>query len=154
MDQDERIYAIADDIFQTVPVIYRRILRPDPSGMKSPFSPTIAVLVMVRKHGPISMSTVAEALSYSKQNLTKIVDQLVREGYVERLPDPSDRRVLKICLTEHGKMFMAERREKMKNRLVHDLSDLSDEELEYLYETFERVKIILPKLLPKDRQTL
>ncbi len=149
MDRNERIYAIADDMFQTVPVLHRRIIRPDASGI-SPLSPRISVLVVVKREGPISMSSIAQALSYSKQNLTKIANQLVKEGYVERTPDPSDRRVLNLALTENGRSFMAERRERMKNKLMEDLSHLNDEDLEYLNDTFERVKVALPKLLGKD----
>lgn len=150
MDRQERLYAIAVDVFQTIPVLYRRILRPDAAGM-SPFSPPIAVLVVVKRRGPLSMSAIAQELSYSKQNLTKIVDRLVREGLVDRSPDTSDRRVLNIEMTEKGRQFMADRRERMRARLVEDLSHLSDEELEELMDTFERVRGALPKLLPGNR---
>ena len=150
MDHDEKVYAIADGITQTIPMLYRWIIRPDATGISS-YSPMIAVLKVVKSQGPISMSAIALELSYSKQNLTNIVDQLVGEGYVERLPDASDRRVLNISLTEHGKMFMAERRERVKNRLIEDLSHLSDEELDHLSEAFEEVKAVLPKILQHDR---
>ncbi len=150
MDRQERLYAIAVDVFQTIPVLYRRILRPDAAGM-SPFSPPIAVLVVVKRRGPLSMSAIAQELSYSKQNLTKIVDRLVKEGLVDRSPDTSDRRVLNIEMTEKGRQFMADRRERMRARLVEDLSHLSDEELEELMDTFERVRGALPKLLPGNR---
>lgn len=150
MDRQERLYAIAVDVFQTIPVLYRRILRPDAAGM-SPFSPPIAVLVVVKRRGPLSMSAIAQELSYSKQNLTKIVDRLVKEGLVDRSPDTSDRRVLNIEMTEKGRQFMADRRERMRARLVEDLSHLSDEELEELRDTFERVRGALPKLLPGNR---
>jgi DNA-binding MarR family transcriptional regulator len=151
MERQERLYAIAVDVFQTIPVLYRRILRPDASGM-SPFSPPIAVLVIVKKRGPVSMSAIAQELSYSKQNLTKIVDQLVKQGLVERTPDPSDRRVLNIELTEGGRQYMAARRERIRERLVQDLSHLSDAELEELFDTFERVKVALPKLMPDNKR--
>jgi DNA-binding MarR family transcriptional regulator len=150
MDRQERLYAIAVDVFQTIPVLYRRILRPDSSGM-SPFSPPIAVLVIVKKRGPVSMSAIAHELSYSRQNLTKIVDRLVKQGLVDRTPEASDRRVLNIELTEEGRQFMAGRRERMRERLVQDLSQLSDEELDELMDTFERVKSALPKLLPGNK---
>jgi hypothetical protein len=58
--------------------------------------------------------------------------------------------VLNLALTENGRSFMAERRERMKNKLMEDLSHLNDEDLEYLNDTFERVKVALPKLLGKD----
>jgi DNA-binding MarR family transcriptional regulator len=150
MDRQERLDAIAVDVFQTIPVLYRRILRPDATGM-SPFSPPISVLVIVKKRGPVSMSMIAQELSYSRQNLTKIVDRLVADGLVDRTSDHSDRRVLNVELTEKGKQFMADRRERMKARLVEDLSHLSDRELEELIDTFERVKNALPKLLPGNK---
>lgn len=150
LDHTERIDAIADIMFQTIPVIYRRVIRPDACGI-SPVTPSISVLVVLKRQGPTSMSSIAQALSYSKQNLTKIVDQLVEDGYVERLPDQTDRRVLNISLTEKGRSVMAERRERMKSRLVEDLAHLTDEELEYLYATFERVRIALPMLLGDQR---
>ncbi len=150
MDHDERISLLAEDVFQTIPVLYRWILRPDSTGM-SPFSPRIAVLSVVKKQGPISMSGIASALSYSKQNLTKIVDQLFEEGYVERTPDTLDRRVLFISLTEAGRTFMIERKARMKDRLVEDLSELTDEELDRLFDTFERVKSALPRIISNER---
>ena len=94
------------------------------------------------------MSAIAHELSYSRQNLTKIVDRLVKDGLVKRTPDASDRRVLNVELTEKGRKFMADRRERMRERLVQDLSQLSDEELDGLMDTFERVKGALPKLVP------
>jgi DNA-binding MarR family transcriptional regulator len=149
MNEDERIYAVADDMSQTIPLLYRWILRPDVGGI-SAYSPMISVLRVVKKQGPISMSSIAQALYYSKQNLTSIVDNLVREGYVERLPDPSDRRVLNIALTTQGKTFMEERKKKIKSRLVEDLSRLSEEELEQLSKAFEEVKLVLPKMLGNE----
>ena len=50
--------------------------------------PIFNVLKLVKKQGPVSMSAIAQTLYYSKQNITHIVDHLVKEGYVERLPDP------------------------------------------------------------------
>ena len=38
----------------------------------------------------------------TKQSVGEIVDDLVALGYVERIPDPADRRAKLICLTERG----------------------------------------------------
>jgi MarR family 2-MHQ and catechol resistance regulon transcriptional repressor len=110
----------------------------------------ISVMEVVKNQGPMSMSSIAQALYYSKQNLTSIVDNLVREGHVERLPDPSDRRVLNIALTAQGRTFMEERKKKIKGRLVGDLSHLSEEELERLSKAFDDIKLVLPKMLGND----
>ena len=110
MNHDERIRVIAEDMSQTIPKLHRWMLRSDVKGT-STYSPMAAVLKVVKKQGPMSMSAIADALYYSKQNLTKLVDKMVKEGYVERLPDPSDRRVLRVALTTQGRTFLAGRKE-------------------------------------------
>ena len=146
MNQDKRIFAMADDMTLTVPALYKWFLRSDGTGINTNL-PKNSVLKFVRKEGPISMSAIAQSLYYSKQNLTYIVDQLVKEGYVERMPDPSDRRVLRIAITDQGIKFIAENMEVLKNRLVGDLSQLGEEDIERLYKAFAEVKAVLPNIL-------
>jgi DNA-binding MarR family transcriptional regulator len=38
----------------------------------------------------------------TKQSMGYLVDYLEQRGYLERRPDPTDRRVALICLTERG----------------------------------------------------
>ncbi len=128
----------------TIPALYRWMLRPDADG-SSLYSPKVAVLKVVKKQGPLPMSAIAQALSYSKQNLTNIIDQLEKEGLVERSSDLADRRVLKITLTEDGRSFMTRLKEGLKNGMADGLSQLSDEELERLSSAFEEINMMLPK---------
>jgi DNA-binding MarR family transcriptional regulator len=150
MDQDEWIFAMADDMIQELGALHRWILRSDGTGINTNW-PMFNVLKLVKKQGPISMSAIAQTLYYSKQNLTHIVDQLVKDGYVERIPDPSDRRVLRIAITDQGRKFVAENKEVLKNRLVEDLSRLSEEDLKRLSAAIAEVKGVLPKMLQPDR---
>lgn len=141
---------MADDMILSVPALYKWFLRSDGTGINTNL-PMYNVLKFVMSEGPISMSTISQALYYSKQNLTHIVDQLVKEGHVERMPDPSYRRVLKIVITNQGRTFIAENKEILKNRLVEDLSRLSEEDLKRLSKAFTEIKITLPKILHRDR---
>jgi DNA-binding MarR family transcriptional regulator len=150
MDQEKRISAMADDMIITVPALYKWFLRSDGTGINTNL-PMYNVLKFVLREGPVSMSAIAQALYYSKQNLTYIVDQLVKEGHVERMPDPSDRRVLKIVITDRGRTFIDENKEILKNRLVEDLSRLSEEDLKSLFKAFADVKKVLPKILHRDK---
>ena len=146
MDQGERVSTMADDMILTVPALYKWFLRSDGTGINTNL-PIYNVLKFVKREGPISMSAIAQALYYSKQNLTHVVDQLVKEGHVERIPEPSDRRVLNIAITDRGRTFIAENSETLKNRLVEDLSHLSEEDAEQLSKAFKVVKEALPKIL-------
>jgi DNA-binding MarR family transcriptional regulator len=50
----------------------------------------------------IAVSRLAELARVRKQSMAQAVDQLERTGYVERRPNPADRRSLLVFLTERG----------------------------------------------------
>lgn len=50
----------------------------------------------------ITVSRLAELSRVRKQSMAQAVDQLERTGYVERRPDPRDRRSRLVFLTERG----------------------------------------------------
>jgi len=52
---------------------------------------------------PVSMRAFAEELSCDPSNVTGLVDRAERLGLVERVPDPSDRRVRILKLTTKGR---------------------------------------------------
>jgi DNA-binding MarR family transcriptional regulator len=52
---------------------------------------------------PLSMTELSTQLMVSNGNITGVVDRLVRDAYVERLPSPLDRRVQLISLSDKGK---------------------------------------------------
>jgi DNA-binding MarR family transcriptional regulator len=59
------------------------------------------VLAAVGNYGAPFADAVA-GLGVSKQAASQLVDTLVLRGYVERNPDPTDRRRLNVTLTERG----------------------------------------------------
>jgi DNA-binding MarR family transcriptional regulator len=60
------------------------------------------VLRRLRHHGPTPMRRLAERLNCEASNLTGLVDRLEIRGLVERRPDPGDRRVRLLALTDEG----------------------------------------------------
>ena len=64
--------------------------------------PQLEVLRRLRHHGPSPMRRLAEQMNCEASNLTGLVDRLERRGLVERRPDPGDRRVRVLALTEGG----------------------------------------------------
>jgi DNA-binding MarR family transcriptional regulator len=53
------------------------------------------------EHGS-RLTELAERSSVTPQSMSDVVNELVRMGYVQRIPDPSDRRAKRIVLTEFG----------------------------------------------------
>ena len=51
-------------------------------------------------------SELSEAMGFSRTNATRVVDDLVGRGWIERLPCVDDRRKIRLILTEHGREFV------------------------------------------------
>ncbi len=52
------------------------------------------------------MTEIAKWTKMPKQQMTKLVNRLVQCGFVKRFDDPSDRRIVKIQLTEKATEFI------------------------------------------------
>ena len=55
---------------------------------------------------PMTKSEIARMLHCSKQQVTKTVGRLIDCGFVERVPDPADRRIIRLKLREEGNAFI------------------------------------------------
>jgi DNA-binding MarR family transcriptional regulator len=101
------------------------------------------VLGLLRDHGPLSPSALGDKLIVTRATVTGVVDSLERRGYVERTPNPQDRRSLLIRLTPSGRKVLAEVRS-----IVHDherdwMQEFTDEELSSLIGALHRIQSVL-----------
>lgn len=100
------------------------------------------VLASLRRQGPpfqMSPSELAEAAMLTSGAMTNRLDRLENGGFVERRPDPDDRRGLAIRLTDTGKEIVdkaLEKRFEFANRAV---SALSNAERRQLVELLRRL---------------
>lgn len=100
------------------------------------------VLSALRRQGPpyqLKPSTIARSIMLSPSGTTNRIDQLERAGLVQRIPDPTNRRIVPVALTEAG---IAE-----AERLVRLLVD-TEEQIMSTLTTTERANLdeILSKL--------
>jgi len=75
-------------------------LRISPAGL--------GVLRVLLAGDGLKSSDVAARGWSSPGTLTSVVNTLVREGYVERRPDPGDRRVVRLYVTDEGRRICAD----------------------------------------------
>ena len=68
----------------------------------------LRVMYEIRKHCEPSTGTLAEELHVRPATLTGLADRLERNGFVHRWTDPSDRRVVRIGLTDAGNAVLDE----------------------------------------------
>lgn len=73
----------------------------------SDIRPTHGCVFRFVKGPGLRLTDLAERANMTKQSVGEIVDDLAARGYVERVPDPEDRRAKLICLTEKGEEAQA-----------------------------------------------
>ena len=65
--------------------------------------PQARTMFLLHRQGPTRMGVLSEHLGRGLPSVTGMVDRLVNKGLVERVEDPSDRRVVACRLTDEGK---------------------------------------------------
>jgi DNA-binding MarR family transcriptional regulator len=71
--------------------------------------PRFDLMAQLERHPEgLKMSELSRLLMVTGGNVTAIVDQLEKEGLVERLEEPADRRAFRIRLTRNGERSFAE----------------------------------------------
>ncbi len=87
---------------------------------------------ILSSQGALKMKELAEKMGITTGTLTVLVDRLEDAGMVERKPHETDRRSIRVLLTEKG-LAHAREHHKLHNRLTQELiSDMSPEEMEGL----------------------
>jgi DNA-binding MarR family transcriptional regulator len=88
----------------------------------------------------LKMSALSRHLMVTGGNITAIVDQLAREGLVERLAEPGDRRAFCIRLTRAGRRAFAEMARGHEQWIVELLAGLTRKEHEELLKLLAKLK--------------
>ena len=89
--------------------------------------------------GDVTMGEFGNALSVPLSTATRIADWLVENGYIQRLPDSDDRRVVRVALTDAGKELFKAIDRYIRQRMQQILSSLTVEERTILLTLVSKV---------------
>lgn len=78
---------------------------------------------------PLTLSVLARRRRVSLQSMGELVQTLVERGWLERNPDPTDRRQQLIALTTAGRRHFVRAESKTMQRLMPLIANLTKEEL-------------------------
>lgn len=99
--------------------------------------------------GKLSSSEVAKKLSITMGTLSVSIQNLVRKGYVERVSLPEDRRVVRLKLTQRGKLLYRLHRKFHFNMVEQTLNGLEDEEAAALVKGLRNLHLFLDNIKEK-----
>lgn len=150
----ENALAAAGRLLQFLPFIHERFLNPMEREVDVSKQQLFALMLLYRK-GANTMSGLAGCMHISKQQLTQLVDKLLKLQYVVRETDPEDRRVVRIRISDVGVEMVETRMRQSRERLAVKLDALSAEELGELSDMMSRIMELVDKAerLTKMKQT-
>src|SRR3954471_17061885 len=103
--------------------------------------PRFDLMAQLERHAEgLKMNELSRLLMVTGGNVTAIVDQLEKEGLVERLEEPADRRAFRIRLTRAGDKSFAEMARAHEAWVVELLAGMSRREQDELLKLLAKVK--------------
>lgn len=101
-------------------------------GRKNLLSPGAIEVLYTSYFSPVCMGDIAGMLGITPSSATDLVNYLEREGFVRRVQDPENRRIIRVVPAERGELWILESEEKIYGFLESHLIRLSPEE-RYLF---------------------
>lgn len=95
--------------------------------------------LVVLDRGSVAMRELCDQLDISESAGTALVDRLVARGMVERHPDPADRRLVRVALSDEARAMTEQYRALKRDRAAEALSVLSSEDLATLVRICEAI---------------
>ncbi|MDH6215176.1 MarR family winged helix-turn-helix transcriptional regulator [Streptomyces pseudovenezuelae] len=115
---------------------------------------SVAALTLLGRHGDMRMSRLSELLAVDMSVTSRHAAHLAERGWIDRSPDPADKRSRILHLTAAGQVQLEALFERTAQLLADRLGDWSDEEVAQLSRLMARLRAsfddcrVLPPRLP------
>lgn len=107
----------ADALHKAAIRLLRRVRTGDAvSGLTAPRASALSVLVFGA--GPMTLGELASAEQVRPPTITRLIQDMAREGLVKVIPDPEDRRIKRVHPTALGRRLLMEGRERRLKRIA------------------------------------
>lgn len=131
----------ADKVMELMPAITKGFLKQQTADFYNVkiTLPQLVVLDVLNKHGQTKMSDLAGLMEVTTAAITGITDRLVREGYLVRVHDPKDRRIVMVKLTAKGANIVQKAAEHKKKMVISTFSVITQGEREEYLKILEHI---------------
>lgn len=143
VDRHKAAHTLAD----LIPILHRKLFRPSCLQGKCELTPLQFISLMLIIDGEaFTMTELAEKVQISKQQMTPIMDKLVSLGFVERVQDGADRRIINLVVTLAGEQFLQEHLHRVGDVMQSRMSELADVDVQKLARAVEQLAEVCEKL--------
>lgn len=150
--QDDDMNKVISDLF-SIPSYSSRIVRSKftkvaLADVKVSITPLhFEIMCLLSEEGSLPVAEIGKKLVLAKAHMTQLIDKLVEEKIVSRKPDPNDRRITRVFLTENGRKSLGKFHERVSSALEKALSALSENDLRELSDSLSKIRNILSKMV-------
>lgn len=139
---DISLAEFADRIEEMMPIIARESMKQDPGEFyKLKLTmPQFVILCFLSRQGEVKMSDIAQHTNVTTAAMTGIVGRLVRDGYVIRVSDPKDRRIIRIRLTTKGSRLVDKITQHRRHTIMNIFGKISQKERQDYLKILEHIK--------------
>ena len=136
------------EIFQTLPQEMKKIA-PDRTNVGNKFGITgvqLMTLHFVKHNDNCKTSDIANFLSVTPPDTTRIVETLVKKGFVERINDEKDRRIIRLRTTRNGKKVVETIRQELTISFSKILEKMNEQDAKALLKGMKALSDALKEL--------
>jgi DNA-binding MarR family transcriptional regulator len=106
-------------------------------------APQLHCLLALYEQGPLPPSQIARNIMVKSSTVTGIIDRLEQKGFVGRLRNSPDRRVITIQLTEAGKELARNAPPPIQHKIVDGLRKLPEKEINQIIKSLSKLTHML-----------
>jgi len=137
--------AFTDSLTEIIPVLMKGFARHQVSEFyRSQITlPQFLVLNFLGSSSEYKMKDLAHFMKVTTAAMTGIVDRLVRNGYVRRLDDSRDRRIIRVELTLKGRELLHRVKEQRRRLVIRIFGKLSEKDRQDYLRILKQIRNVL-----------
>lgn len=97
------------------------------------------ILVCLYNNGELQQNQLAKLTAKDEPSISRIINNMIKNGLVRRVPHPEDRRTNIICLTEEAKAIKEKLHSEVLNALTDSVKGLQDSDIENLQRMLNHI---------------
>lgn len=110
------------------------------------------ILLLLDRNGRMRMTELAESLHLTPGAMTSASYKLIENGFISRINDEKDRRVVYLEMTTKGKEALSELQHEGRKIMKDVFSHLSDSDLAFLVYKFEQASLNIKHIGKEQNQ--
>ena len=137
-DMTDRYNAVAQGMMMLAAYCPRQITWEDKQGKRCRLPLTQIHLMMLLRKEDLPITVISNRMHMAKPNITPMVDRLESSGYVRRIRDTADHRIVRVHLDKRGAACLKQIEKILLTRFQNLCEAYSEEEQEEILRAVER----------------